>query len=33
MQTIIEQGIKQGLIKLSEDEKQITYLHQTLLPH
>lgn len=28
MQTIIEFGIKQGLIKLSDDQKQITYVHQ-----
>jgi len=28
MQTIIEQGIKQGLIKLSDDGKQIIYIHQ-----
>jgi len=27
MQTIIDQGIKRGL-RLSEDEKQITHLHQ-----
>lgn len=28
MQTIIEQGIKKELIRFSEDEKQITYVHQ-----